>query len=96
MGEEVRQLALLLDSENVRRQEEEAEILAAAKKVVQTDPDVGARSILVVAGEGCAPPAPPAMNGDGVRDRLGSDVAVTSQRTIAAAVGTVSVRMIRR
>ena len=26
--------------------------LAAAKKVVQTDPDVGARSILVVAGEG--------------------------------------------
>jgi single-stranded-DNA-specific exonuclease len=52
MGDEVRQLALLLDAENVRRQEEEAEILAAAKKVVQTDPDVGARSILVVAGDG--------------------------------------------
>src|SRR5213076_2862829 len=52
MAEEVRQLALQLDGENVRRQEEEAGILAAAKKVVQTDPDVGARSILVVAGEG--------------------------------------------
>jgi single-stranded-DNA-specific exonuclease len=50
--EEVRQLALQLDGENVKRQEEEAEILAAAKKIVQTDPDVGARSILVVAGEG--------------------------------------------
>src|SRR5258708_11120155 len=52
MGDEVRQLALQLDGENVRRQEEEAEILAAAKKVVQTDPDVGARSVLVVAGDG--------------------------------------------
>jgi single-stranded-DNA-specific exonuclease len=52
MAEEARQLALQLDGENVRRQEEEAEILAAAKKIVQTDPDVGARSILVVGGEG--------------------------------------------
>ena len=52
MGEEVRQLALQLDGENVRRQEEEADILAAAKNVVQTDPDIGARSILVVAGDG--------------------------------------------
>src|SRR5256886_1311395 len=52
MGEEARQLALQLDAENVRRQEEEAEILAAAKKIVQTDPDVGARSVLVVAAEG--------------------------------------------
>jgi single-stranded-DNA-specific exonuclease len=51
MGEEVRALALQLDGENVRRQEEEAEILAAAKKIVQTDPDVGARTVLVVAGE---------------------------------------------
>ena len=41
-----------LDSENVKRQEEEAEILAQAKKIVTTDPEVGARSILVVAGEG--------------------------------------------
>src|SRR5258707_5141721 len=52
MAEEARQLALQLDGENVRRQEEEAEILAAAKGIVQTDPDIGARSILVVAGEG--------------------------------------------
>jgi single-stranded-DNA-specific exonuclease len=52
MAEEVRQLALQLDGENVKRQDEEAEILAAAKKIVQTDPEVGARTILVVAGEG--------------------------------------------
>ncbi len=52
LGEEVRLLATELDGENVRRQEEEAGILAAAKKIVQTDPDVGARSILVVAGDG--------------------------------------------
>jgi single-stranded-DNA-specific exonuclease len=52
LAEEVRQLAVQLDGENVRRQEEEAEILAAAKKIVQTDPDVGARSILVVSGDG--------------------------------------------
>jgi single-stranded-DNA-specific exonuclease len=52
LAEEVRQLALQLDSENVKRQDEEAEILAQAKKIVTTDPEVGARSILVVAGEG--------------------------------------------
>jgi single-stranded-DNA-specific exonuclease len=52
MAEEVRQLAMTLDGENIKRQEEEAEILAAAKKIVQTDPDIGARSVLVVAGEG--------------------------------------------
>ena len=52
MAEEVRRLAMQLDGENVRRQEEEAEIVAAAKKIVQTDPEVGARSILVVAGPG--------------------------------------------
>ena len=51
MGDEARELALRLDGENVRRQEEEAEILAAAKKIVQTDPEVGARSVLVVAGD---------------------------------------------
>jgi len=51
-GDEARALALQLDGENVKRQEEEADILAAAKKIVQSDPDVGARSVLVVAGEG--------------------------------------------
>jgi len=39
-------------ADDLRRQEEEAEILAAAKKIVTTDPDVGARSVLVVAGDG--------------------------------------------
>jgi single-stranded-DNA-specific exonuclease len=52
LGEEARALAMQLDAENVRRQEEEAQITAAAKKIVQTDPDVGARSVLVVAGDG--------------------------------------------
>src|SRR5947199_959022 len=52
MAEEVRALAMQLDGENVRRQEEEAEILAAARKIVQTDPDIGARSVLVVGAAG--------------------------------------------
>jgi single-stranded-DNA-specific exonuclease len=52
LADEVRSLAVQLDAENVRRQEEEAGILAAARKIVQTDPDIGARSVLVVAGEG--------------------------------------------
>jgi single-stranded-DNA-specific exonuclease len=52
LGDETRALAQQLDGENLRRQEEEASALAAAKKIVTTDPDVGARSVLVVAGEG--------------------------------------------
>jgi single-stranded-DNA-specific exonuclease len=52
MAEEARQLAMQLDGENLRRQAEEADILAAARKIVTTDPDVGARSVLVVAGDG--------------------------------------------
>src|SRR5215831_13885730 len=52
MDDEARGLALQLDGENVRRQAEEADILAAAKKIVLTDPDIGARSVLVVAAEG--------------------------------------------
>ncbi len=51
LADEARSLALLLDAENLRRQEEEATILAAAKKIVLGDPDVGARTVLVVAGE---------------------------------------------
>ena len=51
MGDEVRALAQQLDGENVRRQKEEADVLAAAKEIVQSDPDVGARSVLVVAGD---------------------------------------------
>jgi single-stranded-DNA-specific exonuclease len=52
MEVEARGLAQQLDAENVRRQEEEADILAAAKKIVQSDPEVGARSVIVVAGDG--------------------------------------------
>jgi single-stranded-DNA-specific exonuclease len=52
LGDEARALAQQLDGENVRRQEEEAEIVAAAKKIVTTDPDIGARTVLVVAGDG--------------------------------------------
>ena len=52
MGEEARGLALQLDTENVRRQEEEAEILSAARKIVLTDPEIGARTVIVVAGDG--------------------------------------------
>jgi len=52
LAEEVRSLATELDGENLRRQEEEAGIVAAARRIVQTDPEVGARSVIVVAGEG--------------------------------------------
>jgi single-stranded-DNA-specific exonuclease len=52
LSDEARTLALELDSENVRRREEEATVLAAARRVVLTDPDVGARSVIVVDGDG--------------------------------------------
>jgi single-stranded-DNA-specific exonuclease len=52
MAAEAQELARQLDGENVKRQEEEASILSSARKVVETDPAVGARSILVVAGDG--------------------------------------------
>lgn len=52
MVDEARALAEQLNAENLRRQEEEAGIVAAARKVVDTDPEVGARTVIVVAGEG--------------------------------------------
>jgi single-stranded-DNA-specific exonuclease len=52
MADEARGLAAQLDQENLRRQTEEAEILAAARKAVQADPEIGARSVIVVAGDG--------------------------------------------
>ena len=52
MGEEARALAEQLNAENLRRQQEEADIVAQAKKVVETDLDVGSRTVLVVAGDG--------------------------------------------
>jgi single-stranded-DNA-specific exonuclease len=52
MEAETRELARQLDGENVKRQEEEAAILASARRIVENDPVVGSRSILVVAEEG--------------------------------------------
>ena len=52
MEDEARALAQQLDAENVRRQDEQAEVFAAARKMVTSDPEIGARSVLVVAGEG--------------------------------------------
>ena len=51
MGEEARALAGQLEAENTRRRQEDQDILAKARKIVETDPEIGARSVLVVAGE---------------------------------------------
>ncbi len=52
MGAEAKELAEQLNAENLRRQDEEAAIVAKAKNVVETDPEVGSRTVIVVAGEG--------------------------------------------
>jgi single-stranded-DNA-specific exonuclease len=52
MADEARALAAQLNDENTRRQDEEAGMVADAKKVIETDPDVGAHNVLVVGGEG--------------------------------------------
>jgi single-stranded-DNA-specific exonuclease len=52
LAEEAKTLAEQLNAENTRRQQEEAAIVAEARKIVDNDPDVGARTVLVVAGEG--------------------------------------------
>jgi single-stranded-DNA-specific exonuclease len=52
MVDEARELATLLDTENQRRQQEEAEIVAQAKKIVETDLEVGSRTVIVVGGPG--------------------------------------------
>lgn len=52
MADEARGLADQLEEENNRRRVEEQDIVAKARKVIETDPEVGARSILVVAGDG--------------------------------------------
>lgn len=46
------ELARKLCEENARRQEQEAEILAAARRSIDKDPQIGAQNILIVAGEG--------------------------------------------
>jgi single-stranded-DNA-specific exonuclease len=50
--EEARALAQQLNDENLRRQQEEAELVAQARKAIDTDPSVGAHNVLVVGGEG--------------------------------------------
>jgi single-stranded-DNA-specific exonuclease len=52
MGDEARQLATQLNEENLRRQAEEADLVAEARKTIETDPAVGAHNVLVVGGEG--------------------------------------------
>jgi single-stranded-DNA-specific exonuclease len=52
MADEAKALAEQLEAENTRRRQEDQDILAKAKKIVETDPEVGAHSVLVVAGEG--------------------------------------------
>jgi single-stranded-DNA-specific exonuclease len=52
MAAEAQQLAEQLNAENLRRQQEEAELVAQARKSIDTDPAVGAHNVLVVGGEG--------------------------------------------
>lgn len=47
-----RELAERLNEENVRRQQEEASMLADARRQVESNPDIGAHNLLVLAGEG--------------------------------------------
>lgn len=52
MAAEAKALAEQLEAENTRRRTEDQDILAKARKIVESDPDVGAQGVLVVAGEG--------------------------------------------
>ena len=52
LSQEARALAEQLDAENVRRQQEEADIVAQARKAVETDLEIGSRTVIVVAGDG--------------------------------------------
>jgi single-stranded-DNA-specific exonuclease len=52
LSQEARELAGQLDAENVRRQQEEAEIVAQARKAVESDLEIGSRTVIVVAGDG--------------------------------------------
>jgi single-stranded-DNA-specific exonuclease len=52
LEQEARALAQQLNDENLRRQQEEAELVANAKKAIETDPAVGAHNVLVVGGAG--------------------------------------------
>jgi single-stranded-DNA-specific exonuclease len=47
-----REMARKLTEQNAQRQEQEAAIVAEAKRIIEGDPAIGAQNILVVAGEG--------------------------------------------
>jgi len=50
--EDARALAQQLNDENLRRQQEEADLVAQAKTAIETDPSIGAHNVLVVGGDG--------------------------------------------
>ena len=50
--EEARGLAQQLNDENLKRQNEEADLVTQARKAIETDPAIGAHNVLVVGGEG--------------------------------------------
>ena len=52
MAHEARDLAELLNTENLRRRTEEAAIVTEARAAVDADVDIGSRSVIIVAGEG--------------------------------------------
>lgn len=52
LAAEAQALAVQLDTENTRRRQEEQEIVTQARKAIESDPGIGAHSVLVVAGEG--------------------------------------------
>jgi single-stranded-DNA-specific exonuclease len=52
MADEARELAQLLNDENLRRQQEEAALVAHARTAIETDPAVGAHNVLVLGGDG--------------------------------------------
>ena len=52
MADEARALAQQLNDENLRRQQEEADLVTQARKAIETDPAVGAHNVLVVGGDG--------------------------------------------
>ena len=49
---EARALAQQLNEENLKRQQEEADLVAQARRAIETDPAVGAHNVLVVGGAG--------------------------------------------
>ena len=52
LADEARGLAQQLNDENLKRQQEEAELVPQARKAIETDPAVGAHNVLVVGGDG--------------------------------------------